>query len=131
MSAVEFFASNSFVNGAIVESTEDCVSGTASLRNTFAARAEADPAPALFFCDSVVSFGELHASALRSAAALAAQGIVRGDVVALQMPKREDTYSLLLACLRLGAPYVFLDRKALPNAAPKSSIGYGRRSCFS
>jgi D-alanine--poly(phosphoribitol) ligase subunit 1 len=87
----------------------------ASLWNIFSARADADPsAPALVFGDGTTSFGELHASALRYAAALAARGIGRGDAVALQLPKRAATYGLFLACLRLGAPYVFLDPKNPP-----------------
>jgi len=84
----------------------------ANLWNTFAARAEADPsALALVFGGSSISFGELRASALRYAAALEARGIRRGDVVALQLPKWKATYGLLLACLHLGAAYMFLDPK--------------------
>jgi D-alanine--poly(phosphoribitol) ligase subunit 1 len=82
----------------------------AGLWNAFAANAEADPAaPALLFNDAVCSFDELRALAERCAAALAARGVGHGDVVALQLPKRRIAYALLLACLRLGAPYVFLD----------------------
>src|SRR4051812_5641427 len=85
------------------------------LWNAFAAHADADPAaPALIFGDHITSFGELRVLALRCAAALAAGGVVHGDVVALQLPKRRIAYALLLACLRLGAPYVFLD----PNNPP-------------
>ena len=86
------------------------------LWNAFAAHADADPAaPALIFGDGITSFGELSDLALRCAAALAAHGVARGDVVALQLPKRRIAYALLLACLRLGAPYVFLD----PNNPPQ------------
>ena len=85
------------------------------LWNAFDAHAEADPAaPALIFGDTVCSFGELKLLALRCAAALAGRGVVQGDVVALQLPKRRIAYALLLACLRLGAPYVFLDPKNPP-----------------
>jgi D-alanine--poly(phosphoribitol) ligase subunit 1 len=87
----------------------------ANLWNAFAAHADADPAaPALIFSDGVISFGELKASALRCAAALAAHDVGHGDVVALQLPKRRMTYAMLLACLRLGAPYVFLDPRNPP-----------------
>ena len=83
-----------------------------NLWNIFAARASADPsAPALVFGERTSSFGELHDLALSYAAALTAQGVGRGDVVGLQLPKRRAAYGLLLACLRLGAPYVFLDPK--------------------
>src|SRR5580704_2417089 len=87
----------------------------ANLWNAFAARVDADPtAPALVFGDETISFGDLKALALRCAACLAARGIRRGDVVALQLPKRCVTYGLLLACLRVGAPYVFIDPKNPP-----------------
>jgi D-alanine--poly(phosphoribitol) ligase subunit 1 len=87
----------------------------ANLWNTFAAHADADPAaPALIFGDGVISFGELKVSALRCAAALAAHDVGHGDVVALQLPKCRMAYALLLACLRLGAPYVFLDPRNPP-----------------
>jgi D-alanine--poly(phosphoribitol) ligase subunit 1 len=86
-----------------------------NLWNAFAARIDADPtAPALVFGDETISFGDLKALALRCAASLAARGIRRGDVVALQLPKRCVTYGLLLACLRVGAPYVFIDPKNPP-----------------
>lgn len=92
----------------------------ANLWDAFAARAEADPAaPALIFGDDVTSFGELRRLAQRSAASLAARGINRGNVVALQLPKRRMTYALLLACLRLGAPYVFLDPKNPPERSAR------------
>jgi D-alanine--poly(phosphoribitol) ligase subunit 1 len=93
----------------------------ADLWNAFAANAEADPAaPALIFGDAVCSFGELKALAERCAAALAGRGVVRGDVVALQLPKRRIAYALLLACLRLGAPYVFLDPKNPPERTART-----------
>jgi D-alanine--poly(phosphoribitol) ligase subunit 1 len=89
-----------------------------NLWNAFAARADADPtAPALIFSDGIVSFGELRGLALRCAAALAWRGVAHGVIVALQLPKRRIAYALLLACLRLGAPYVFLD----PNNPPQRS----------
>jgi D-alanine--poly(phosphoribitol) ligase subunit 1 len=87
----------------------------AGLWDVFSANADADPtAPALIFGDAACSFGELKLLARRCAAALAARGVVQGDVVALQLPKRRIAYALLLACLRLGSPYVFLDPKNPP-----------------
>lgn len=83
-----------------------------NLWNAFAAQAAADSAaPALIFGDAVSTYGELKTLAERCAAALAARGVTQGDVIALQLPKRRIAYALLLACLRLGAPYVFLDPK--------------------
>jgi D-alanine--poly(phosphoribitol) ligase subunit 1 len=92
----------------------------ANLWKAFAAIAETDPAaPALLFGQEVVSFGDLNALAQQCAASLAARGIRRGDVVALELPKRRVTYGLLLACLRLGAPYVFLDPKNPPERSAR------------
>src|SRR6516165_7034512 len=92
----------------------------ANLWDAFAARAEADPeAPALIFGDDVTSFGELSRLAHRGAATLAARGIGPGSVVTLQLPKRRTTYALLLTCLRLGAPYVFLDPKNPPERSAR------------
>lgn len=80
------------------------------LWSAFAETADADPAaPALILAETVTSLAELKVLAECCAAALAARGVVKGDVVALQLPKRRISYALLLACLRLGAPYVFLD----------------------
>lgn len=88
---------------------------TTNLWSAFEAKAEIDSAaPALIFGEAVCSFGELKSFAERCAAALTAHGIGHGDVVALQLPKRRIAYALLLACLRIGAPYVFLDPKDPP-----------------
>src|SRR4051812_47606391 len=86
-----------------------------NLWNTFVARVDADQtAPALVFGDGVTSFGDLKTLAQQCASWLMAHGIVRGDVVALQLPKHRTTYGLLLASLHIGAPYVFLDPKNPP-----------------
>src|ERR1700722_17234449 len=90
--------------------------GMANLWNVFALRVAADSsATALLFGDRRHSRAELHARALQYASALAVRGISRGDVVALQLPKSPVAYGLLLACLRLGAPYVFIDPKSPPD----------------
>jgi D-alanine--poly(phosphoribitol) ligase subunit 1 len=87
----------------------------ANLWNAFEANARVDfAAPALIFGDTVCSFGELKARAERCATALTARGVGHGDVIALQLPKRPIAYVLLLACLRIGAPYAFLDLKNPP-----------------
>lgn len=81
----------------------------------FAATARADEAaPALCFSDRNVSYGELAAFVSRCAAYLRTRGVGQGSVVALQLPKRLEAYALLLACLRLGAPYLFIDPKNPP-----------------
>jgi D-alanine--poly(phosphoribitol) ligase subunit 1 len=66
-------------------------------------------APALILGEASLSYGDLKVLAQRCAATLAARGVARGDVVALQLPKRRIAYALLLGCLQLGAPYVFID----------------------
>jgi D-alanine--poly(phosphoribitol) ligase subunit 1 len=92
-----------------------------ALWNAFAANAKVDlGAPALIFREAACSFGELKALAERCAAALAVRGVVRGDVVVLQLPKRRIAYALLLACLRLGSPYVFLDPKNPPERTART-----------
>lgn len=68
-------------------------------------------APALIFPHRTVSFTELKMLALRAAAFLASRGVRRGDVVMLQLPKRVETYALILAALRLGAAHCCIDPK--------------------
>ena len=93
----------------------------ANLWSVFAANAVINPAaPALILGDAVCSFGELKALAERCATALTARGAAHGDIVALQLPKRRIAYALLLACLRLGAPYVFLDPKNPPDRTART-----------
>jgi acetyl-CoA synthetase len=50
-----------------------------------------------------LSYGELHAQALRLAAALAGLGVKRGDRVAVVMPQRPETAVSHLAIYRIGA----------------------------
>ena len=71
-------------------------------------------APALILREGDVSFAQLRADAERAALWLAAQGARKGDIVALQLPKRRATYALWLACLRQGCPYVFMDPRNPP-----------------
>jgi D-alanine--poly(phosphoribitol) ligase subunit 1 len=66
-------------------------------------------AAALIFPEGIESFAGLLAKAETVAAWLAGNGLRRGDIVAIQLPKRLDTYALWLACLRQGCPYVFMD----------------------
>ena len=86
-----------------------------NLWTAFAAVADAEAsAPALILGEASLCFGELRALAQRCAATLAAHGVVQGEVIALQLPKRRIAYALLLGCLQLGAPYVFIDPKHPP-----------------
>lgn len=64
---------------------------------------------AAWFADQATSFGQLAELAGRVAAWMHGAGIRRGDIVAIQLPKMRETYAIWLACLRQGAPYVFVD----------------------
>ncbi len=66
---------------------------------------------ALVFLEETIKFDELSALAQHAAYWFARLGLVRGNVVALQLPKRLETYALWLGCLRQGLPYVFIDPK--------------------
>ena len=50
-----------------------------------------------------LSYGELQHRSIRLAAALAAQGVERGDVVAVQLPNWWHYAALYTACARIGA----------------------------
>ena len=75
---------------------------------------EAGDRPALIFPHRQVSFAQLTTLALRAAAFLASRGVRRGDVVMMQLPKRVETYALILGCLRLGAAHCCIDPKNPP-----------------
>lgn len=67
--------------------------------------------PALRFSDgTTVSYGALDDLAARTAGLLRTVGVRRGAPVALLLEKTPLAYAAMLACLRLGAPYVNLDR---------------------
>lgn len=67
--------------------------------------------PALRFADGgTVSYETLDDLAARTAGLLRTAGVRRGTVVALFLEKSPLAYAAMLACLRLGAPYVNLDR---------------------
>ena len=56
-----------------------------------------------------ISYGELLATAGTCAAALAAHGVGRGDIVGLNMPRSAESVALQLAILQLGAAWLPLD----------------------
>ena len=68
-------------------------------------------ATALLLGQDAVSFGELSFLTERFATRLHDSGARRDHVIALQLPKSKEAYALLLACLRQGTPYVFIDPK--------------------
>ncbi len=84
-----------------------------SLWAEFSALVDAIPGKtALVLTDASIDFATLKADAERVSVYLAAQGVQRGDVVAIQLPKRRETYALWLACLRRGAIHAFLDPRS-------------------
>ncbi|MFO1099229.1 MAG: amino acid adenylation domain-containing protein [Xanthobacteraceae bacterium] len=91
------------------------ISAAGHLWEAFARVADGRPdAPALVFPHGVLAFSALRDLAERAAGWLATEGARRGDVVAIQWPKRRETYALWLACLRQGCPYVFVDPRNPP-----------------
>jgi D-alanine--poly(phosphoribitol) ligase subunit 1 len=91
------------------------ISASGHLWDAFDRVAEQRPdAPALVLPDGALSFLALRGLAERAAGWLAAEGARRGDIVAIQWPKRRETYALWLACLRQGCPYVFMDPRNPP-----------------
>lgn len=75
-----------------------------SVYQLFREHAERDPhKPAVLEPDSSISYGELHAAALRMAASLRNAGIVAGDVVAYQLTNSWRSCAIDLAAAALGA----------------------------
>jgi D-alanine--poly(phosphoribitol) ligase subunit 1 len=98
----------------------DMLSPHANLWEAFDATVRAEPsAAALIFPDRAISFETLAAQAERCAAWFAALGLRRGEVVALQLPKRPETFALWLGCLRQGLIYVFIDPRNPPERTRK------------
>lgn len=65
--------------------------------------------PALRYSERSYSYSELDEYADRLAVLLSSRGCRRGDVIAIGHDKRPLSYALMLACLRLGIPYVNVD----------------------
>ena len=62
-----------------------------------------------FSKDEQVSYAELNQLANRTARLLAQRGLVKTDVVSISGQKSVPTFASMLACLKLGCPYVMLD----------------------
>src|SRR6478735_714918 len=81
-----------------------------------------------------ISFADLDADVRRVAAGLVAQGVAKGDRVALLVPPGVDLTVCLYACWRMGAVAVLVDAglgprgigRALASAAPRYLIGIPR-----
>jgi D-alanine--poly(phosphoribitol) ligase subunit 1 len=87
---------------------------------------------AIWFDEStVLEYGSLNSRANRLARWLLAQGVTRGCLVCISGEKTPDTFAAMVACLKLGAPYVMLDpdnpperlRKILSTCRPTVLIG--------
>jgi D-alanine--poly(phosphoribitol) ligase subunit 1 len=57
-------------------------------------------------------FQALNGLANRLARWLAGRGVTQGQVVCLELPKIIEAYALAMACIKIGAPYAFLDSAA-------------------
>jgi D-alanine--poly(phosphoribitol) ligase subunit 1 len=98
----------------------------------FQERVEASPSATALFCEGqALSFAALNALANRCARWLLDRGVRREQIVALQLPKMAEAYALALACIKIGAPYVFIDpaapldrtRRMLNRCQPSLVIG--------
>jgi D-alanine--poly(phosphoribitol) ligase subunit 1 len=58
------------------------------------------------------NFQTLNRLANRFARWLAGRGVTQGYVVCLELPKIIEAYALAMACIKIGAPYAFLDSVA-------------------
>nr|WP_267885160.1 non-ribosomal peptide synthetase [Streptomyces rimosus] len=80
------------------------------LPRLFEDRAATDPgAPALHYADLTLTYAELDAAANRLARLLAARGAGPESVVALALPRTPAMVTAVLAVLKAGAAYLFLD----------------------
>src|SRR5262249_38061438 len=71
-------------------------------------------APAVFCEGRRHDFRALNTLANRFARWLSARGVTRGNVVCLELPKIIEAYALAIACIKIGAPYAFLDPASPP-----------------
>ena len=71
------------------------------------------PAATALICEGrSYDFRTLNETVNRFARWLIARGVRRGQVVCLELPKIVEAYALAVACIKIGAPYVFLDPAA-------------------
>lgn len=69
-------------------------------------------APAVLCEGEIHDFRTYNAHANRFARWLSAQGVKRGQVLCIELPKIVEAYALAMACIKIGAPYVFFDPEA-------------------
>lgn len=85
--------------------------------------------PALRLPDATWTFARLDECADRIAVRLLAEGLARGDVVAIAHTKEPQSYAAMLAALRLGLPYVNLDVES-PLARLESIVNVSGARCI-
>lgn len=71
--------------------------------------AHRDRAALIWSANEVTTFGELDCLAETIALFLQQQGVQKGDPVGIRLDKCKLAYALIVGCLRLGAPYFFVD----------------------
>jgi D-alanine--poly(phosphoribitol) ligase subunit 1 len=75
--------------------------------------AASSPMAAAVLCEGQhCNFHALNGLANRFARWLAERGVSQGQIVCLELPKIIEAYALALACIKIGAPYAFLDSAA-------------------
>jgi D-alanine--poly(phosphoribitol) ligase subunit 1 len=85
--------------------------------------ADSSPAAAALLCEGQqYDFQTLNGLANRFARWLTQGGVIRGKVVCLELPKIIEAYALAMACIKIGAPYAFLD-PAAPMERARLMIG--------
>jgi amino acid adenylation domain-containing protein len=84
--------------------------GEHSLHQLFEAQVERDPlAPAIFYADAVLRYGDLNARANQLAHRLLAAGHSHGERIAICLDRSPELMVAVLAVLKCGAAYVPLD----------------------
>jgi len=91
---------------------------------------------ALYFRDDRISYAQLQMLSNQCAQYLSKRGLLNGDVVAIFHDKTVLGYAVMLACLKIGAPYVNLNpsapyeqiKKIIETCNPKICF-YGRVYC--
>jgi D-alanine--poly(phosphoribitol) ligase subunit 1 len=74
---------------------------------------DSSPSAAAVVCEGrQTDFQTLNGLANRFARWLRARGVTQGQVVCLELPKIIEAYALAMACIKIGAPYAFLDSAA-------------------
>lgn len=74
--------------------------------------AVAPSAPALLCEGQTYDFRTLNELSNRFARWLVTHGVTAGKIVCLELPKIVEAYALAIACIKIGAPYAYLDPAA-------------------